>query len=270
MVKGDRFEFCKNWQRFLPILDEERIVEAKKLLKQMLQMEDLKEKSFLDIGSGSGLFSLATRRLGATVHSFDFDPLSAACTLELKRRYFWDDSNWVIEQGDVLDRDYLNSIEQFDVVYFWGVLRHTGAMWRALENVVPLFHEGDRLAISIYNDQGEASRRWAGLKKFYNQSPKPVQIFVVFMVGALWLIHSALARLIHFQNPFPVKEWNQKKKTRGMSVWYELVDWVGGYPFEVAKPEAILDSYRGKELRLTKLRTCGGRSGCDEFVFIKK
>ncbi|NEQ28445.1 MAG: class I SAM-dependent methyltransferase, partial [Microcoleus sp. SIO2G3] len=83
--QGDRFQFGENWRRFLSVLNDERITEAENSLKQMLKVEDLQNKTFLDIGSGSGLFSLAARRLGATVHSFDYDPQSVACTQELKR-----------------------------------------------------------------------------------------------------------------------------------------------------------------------------------------
>ena len=38
----------------------------------------------------------------------------------------------------MLDREYLARLGQFDVVYSWGVLHHTGAMWQALENVARL------------------------------------------------------------------------------------------------------------------------------------
>jgi len=270
LAQERRFEFGKNWSKFLSILDEDRIVDAEKSLKKMLETENFENKRFLDIGSGSGLFSLAAKRLGARVYSFDYDELSVACTKELKRRYFPDDMNWSIKQGDVLNADYLNSLGEFDTVYSWGVLHHTGAMWQALENVVPLVCQGGKLAISIYNDQGRASRRWSALKKFYNQSSKPLRMFIVLAVATLWFIHSALRRLVRLQNPFPFKEWNQKKKARGMSIWYDLVDWVGGYPFEVAKPEAILDFYRGKGFHLAKLKTCDARSGCNEFVFIRE
>jgi len=160
VFRGKRFEFGKNWQRFLSVLDEDRILEAEISLKQMLEIDNLHKKSFLDIGSGSGLFSLAARRLGAKVHSFDYDPVSVACTKELKRRYFNDDSEWSIEQGDVLDKAYIESLGQFDIVYAWGVLHHTGAMWQALENIIPLVGKGGRLFISIYNNQGWKSIFW--------------------------------------------------------------------------------------------------------------
>ena len=140
--QGQRFKFGDNWMRFLEVLDEDRIAVAEKSLQQVLGVENLQGKTFLDAGSGSGLFSLAARRLGAAVHSFDYDPQSVACTTELKQRYFTDDDQWVVEDGSVLDKEYLSRLVQFDVVYSRGVLHHTGAMWQALENVVPMVSEG--------------------------------------------------------------------------------------------------------------------------------
>src|SRR5213076_551237 len=129
-----RFAFGRNWARFLRHLNEDRILAAETSLCSMLELKSLEGKAFLDIGSGSGLFSLAARRLGARVHSFDYDSQSVACTSELKRRYFADDADWTIEEGSALDADYLKSLGTFDVVYSWGVLHHTGQMWQALEN----------------------------------------------------------------------------------------------------------------------------------------
>ncbi len=263
-----RFEFGANWMRFLSVLNENRILQAENSLKQMVEIVDLNGKSFVDIGSGSGLFSLAARRLGAKVHSLDYDPISVACTLELKRRYFPNDGGWTIEQGDVLNEDYIKSLGQFDVVYSWGVLHHTGAMWRALENVIPLVAQEGKLAISIYNDQGKNSLRWGALKKFYGGSSRPVRMSIVLAVGAFRCLSLSFNRLIKFENPLPFREWADGKKDRGMSVWHDLVDWVGGYPFEVAKPERIFDFYREKGFRLIRLKTSW--CGCNEFVFVRE
>src|ERR1035437_2015200 len=128
---GQRFEFGRNWARFLELLNDDRVRAAEESLLDMLGRKSLAGLRFLDAGSGSGLFSLAARRLGAQVYSFDFDPASVACTRELKRRYFPDDGAWIVEEGSVLDQNYLQRLGQFDVVYSWGVLHHTGAMWQA-------------------------------------------------------------------------------------------------------------------------------------------
>ena len=119
-VPEPRFEFGKNWKRFLSVLDDEKIKEAEKSLKDSLKIASLKGRSFLDADSGSGLFSLAACRLGADrVFSFDYDPQSVACALEVKKKYFPDIDNWVVEQGSVMDEEYLKRLPSFDVVYSW-------------------------------------------------------------------------------------------------------------------------------------------------------
>lgn len=129
---GDRFEFGANWTRFLKDLNDDKIEQAVESLKNMLRVETLEGKTFLDVGSGSGLFSLAARKLGAKVTSYDFDPECVACTTELKSRYFQDDQDWTILQGSALDEDHVKSLGQFDIAYSWGVIHHTGDMWRGL------------------------------------------------------------------------------------------------------------------------------------------
>ena len=142
--QGKRFSFGENWARFLNTLDDERILEAKISLQDMLEVNDLEGKRFLDIGSGSGLFSLAARQLGAEVQSFDFDPQSVACTQYLREKYYPDDQHWDVRQGSVLDKNFLNSLAKADIVYSWGVLHHTGAMWEALANAAEMIKKNTR------------------------------------------------------------------------------------------------------------------------------
>lgn len=264
--KGERFEFGKNWRHFFACINEDRILEAERSLKTMLSIENLEGKSFLDIGSGSGLFSLAARRLGARVHSFDYDPQSVACTHELKRRYFPNDSNWTIGEGSALDTNYLSSLGTFDVVYSWGVLHHTGDMWKALQNsILPVASSG-KLFIAIYNDQGGRSKRWRRIKQFYCSGM--IGKCLVKAIFYPWLFTLAvLAGFVKYRNPLGY--FMKYRKRRGMSIIRDWDDWLGGYPFEVAKPEEIFSFYRERGFVLEKLKTCGGRLGCNEFVFVK-
>ena len=264
----DRFEFGKNWRRFLRVLNDERIEEAERSLRQMLQVGNLHGKSFLDVGSGSGLFSLAARRLGARVHSFDYDAQSVSCTAELRRRYCPDDPNWTVQRASVLDAQYLKNIGTFDVVYSWGVLHHTGDMWQALENVQLPVASGGRLCLAIYNNQQHWSVVWKQIKKLYNRLPLFLKIPYAACLITVMQIKTALGSMIMLHPERYIQSWTEyHKMSRGMSRWHDMIDWIGGYPFEVAKPEEVFDFYLSKGFLLLKLKTCAGRQGCNEFVF---
>ena len=145
-----RFAFGANWTRFLESLNDAKIATAENSLKSWLNVSTLDGKTFLDIGSGSGLFSLAARRLGATVRSFDFDPNSVKCAVWLREQYFKEDPRWIIEQGSVLDEAFMRSLGTFDVVYAWGVLHHTPDTKAAFGRVVPLIRKGGCGYIMVY------------------------------------------------------------------------------------------------------------------------
>ncbi|TVQ86550.1 MAG: class I SAM-dependent methyltransferase [Chromatiaceae bacterium] len=265
IAAGQRFAFGANWARFLDQLDTARIQAAEDSLRRLLGVAHLQGLRMLDVGCGSGLFSLAARRLGARVHSFDYDLQSVACTLELRRRYRPDDPDWQVESGSVLDSAYLQGLGQWDLVYAWGVLHHSGDLARAMANVVGLVAADGRLFIAIYNDQGRASRTWLRVKRAYNRLPSGLR-WLVLTPAALRLWGPTMIRDLLAGRPLHSWRHYARTSTRGMSPWRDVVDWVGGLPFEVATPEEVFRFYRDRGFRLEELTTSGGL-GCNEFVF---
>ena len=51
-----------------------------------------------------------------------------------------------------------------------------------------------------------------------------------------------------------------------MSRWHDCVDWIGGYPFEVAKPGDVVDFCGRHGFEPVKTVARDGL-GCNEFVF---
>src|SRR4051812_1396985 len=222
---SDRFRFGENWWSFLKTLDDDRIAEAERSLTTMLGRPSLGGLTFLDVGCGSGLFSLAAMRLGAAkVHSFDFDPVSVACAESLRERFFTGTSRWSIDRGSATDAAYVTSLGTWDIVYSWGVLHHTGAMWNAIASVTGAVAPGGTLFISIYNDQGPLSRFWTLVKRLYNTGFAGRTVLTAVFVPVFVLRGFARDTV---ERRHPLRRYREYRKTRGMSMLHDWRDWLG-------------------------------------------
>lgn len=269
MTTAKAFAFGKNWRKYLSVLNDNRIAVAEQSLLVALDLDEWAGVRFLDMGSGSGLFSLAARRRGATVRSVDVDPDAVACTADLKAQFFPGDPQWIVERGSALDRAYVESLGLFDIVYSWGVLHHTGDMWQAIDLVASRVAPGGRLFIAIYNDQGRRSRVWTRIKRLSNALPSWMQPAFAVLVSLPREVMAAAFLCATLRPMTYVHSWTRYQSVRGMSRWHDLLDWVGGWPFEVAKPEEVFRYLKDRGFTLERLKTAGGGLGCNEYVFTR-
>ena len=257
------FSFGKNWQRYLRDIDGERVREAERSLTGFLGLRDLAGRSVVDIGCGSGLFSWAAFRLGASrVVSIDIDPFSVAACRSLHEKA-GSPGNWEVCEGSVLD-ECIFAMGEFDIVYSWGVLHHTGAMWRALAHAARLVTEGGFLYIAIYNrvDGIGGSRFWLRVKKAYNVAPSAGKYAMELLYMALF----CASRFLTLRNP--LKEIGGYRAHRGMSWRTDISDWLGGYPYECATVEEVFAFIRRDfhGIRLENIKTTNGL-GNNWFLF---
>lgn len=260
LTNGPRFKFGKNWQNFVGSVDESQLRDARIALANLLDTESIENESFLDAGCGSGIVSLAALDLGATkVHSFDYDNDSVKAT-QMLISDSKSEIEWTAEQGSLTDDNYLAKLGQFDTVYSWGVIHHTGAMWQVAAALPSLVKPDGRLVVAIYNDQGAISTMWRVVKRIYVKSPSPVQK----IMAAGYFAPTSIARAT--KNLITIRRL-RRKRPRGMSAWHDAVDWVGGYPFEVATREAVIDFFESHGLTTEKVISVEKKQGCNQFVF---
>jgi len=246
-------------------VDEDRILAAQASLLGMLGVDDLSGRSFLDAGSGSGLFSLAAVRAGARVTAFDYDPDSVIATQALLERWAPADSVWRVLNGSVLDRDFVHSLGPHDIVYSWGVLHHTGAMWQACEVVTEVVPEDGTLFIALYNDAGAKSIIWTRRKARYVRLPAGLR--TVYAWGLIVAGESLmLGRDLGAGRPDRwLRRWTHDHPARGMSRYRDWIDWIGGFPYEYASVSETLSRLGAAGFTARRVIDNGG-TGCNEFV----
>jgi 2-polyprenyl-3-methyl-5-hydroxy-6-metoxy-1,4-benzoquinol methylase len=263
------FSFGKNWQEFLLHLDNKKIESAKKSLTDFLgQNNPLSKKTFIDIGCGSGLFSLAAYQLGASkVVSIDVDRFAIKCANHLKTKN-GSPQNWKIVEGSALNNDLVASLGKFDIVYSWGALHHTGNMYNAFDNLANLVEKGSLIYLAIYNNNTNkifegTSSLWLKIKKKYGQSGDMTK----FMMEKIYSAYLMIGLMAHLKNPISyIKNYSSQ---RGMSFSIDIKDWLGGYPYEFSTADEIINFFENKEnMKCIKLKR--NRSlGCNEFLFKK-
>ena len=228
-----RFGFGANWADYVKRhFSDERVEIAQRHLLAVLKLKDLSGKTFLDIGCGSGLHSLAALRAGAErIVSFDYDRNSVATTLKL-REMSGAPERWSAMQGSVLDRAFVDHLPKSDIVYSWGVLHHTGSMWEAIENAARCLHETSVFYIALYSTDvytNPPASYWLDVKREYNRANLLKKRWMDWKYA--WN-NSIRSDLQNRKNPLvTIREY---KKSRGMSYWHDVRDWLGGYPMEFA------------------------------------
>jgi len=282
MTEKITFSFGKNWMNFSEKITKNQIKSALYDLKEWMGEDKIVNKNVLDIGSGSGVHSLAFLLLGANkVESFDNDLFSVNAT-----RILWENQgkpkNWEIFQGSILDKNFLNNLKKYDIVYSWGVLHHTGEMWNAITNAASLVKPDGYFFISIYA-KGPNYENDLKLKKKYNSSNKIKKL--IMEQNLVWrrrILGSISVPFIprsfkEFKQEcglfgWRIKnirkfEWNEQK-TQGMDMYHDIVDWLGGLPYEVADADEIVTYCIQFGLKLEKIHI-SKECGCSIYLFHK-
>jgi len=253
------FSFGHNWQKYSnTVLNSDKMLAAKESVAELLGVSSLKGKSFLDVGCGSGIFSISAIQLGASrVVGIDIDPIAIRVSRENTKKFLPGTNAITFVESSILDDAMKSQLGLFDIVYAWGSLHHTGRMYDAIATTGQFVKPGGIYILSIYNKHF-TSPLWRVTKRLYNISPRLIKLCMEYLFAAL----AAVVKYVTTrQNPF--------RKERGMDFFCDVVDWLGGLPYEYASPDEVIAFLKQKGFKLEKMIPAKGWTGCNEFVFAR-
>jgi len=261
-----QFDFGQNWADYSAFaITPQRVAQARRDFEGLLAGIELRDRTFLDIGFGQGFALLSAAAAGARAVGCDISPKCAE-VLARNKPLFPELAHREISCviGSILDADTVLALREyarelggdgFDVVHSWGVLHHTGNMRLALVNSASLVRHRGHLVLAIYNRHW-SSLPWLWIKRLYCSAPGFLKRSMVFaLYPMIWL-----AKLL-------VTGTNPRKKERGMDFFYDVIDWVGGYPYEYADISEVQAWCGVLGLRLVRANAANVPTGCNEFVF---
>lgn len=223
----------------------------------------LKNKTFLDIGAGMGLSSLLATQAGAVCCAVDIDIYVFNLIKKNKKRFFQKYQSPKILVGSILDKQFLQmaiqvNTKRYDIVHAWGVFHHTGKMWQAIKNAQLLVADQGFFVFSLYNAHW-TSPLWKIIKLLYIRSPLIIKKCIYA------LVYSLIAATIFL--------YNRKKPSdvyvHGIDFTHLVLDLLNGYPYEYAKPTAVISFMEHAGFKLQQFFPTEYPTGCNEYVFKK-
>ncbi len=278
--KQVRFAFGKNWSEYAKHhFDEKALQDAQNALLQFCRIDSLKGLRILDIGCGSGIHSLAAFLAEAEeIVSFDYD-INSVLTAKALHKAYGSPKSWQILSGDVLDKNFMQSLGFFDLVYAWGSLHHTGSLKEALNNTIACVNKNGLLYIALYSFTayhnntvfGQPSpQEWISIKRKYVTGSSMTKTIIILQY--IWRRYFAAAKL-HPIKLFSclkvfIKTWkNYSINRRGMHFLTDMKDWLGGYPMEFMSENACIEKLEQQDFEILALNTGRGNS---EYLFRPK